>query len=146
MTLSAEVAIRNRIITSTACAALLGDRIEPSRSSEQTTLPRVVYTRIVSDHQNHMGGASGLVFLRLQLDIFAATFDSLEQCFEAIRNRLDGFKGNVTVGSDTLWLQQVHLEDDHDQSVDPTDGSDQGIFRRLLDFRISADESIPTLT
>ncbi len=146
MTLSADVAIYNRLITSTACFALLSNRIEPSRSSEQTALPRAVYTRLVADHQDHMGGASGLVFVRLQLDVFAATLDSLEQCCEAIRNRLDGFRGNVTVGADTIWLQKVHLEDERDQPVDPTDGSDRGLFRRLLDYRISAAESIPTLT
>lgn len=144
--ISIEVAIRHRLVTSPAVSALLGDRIEPSFSSEQTRLPRAVYTRLISDHQHHMGGASGLVFVRVQIDIFADTFSEMEQIGEAVRNRLDGFRGNITVGADTVWLQQVHLEDARDQAVDPTDGSDRGIFRRLLDFRISAAESIPVLT
>ena len=144
--ISAEAAVVERLIASAAVSALLGDRIEPSLSSEQTTLPRAVYTVFSEDHQMHLQGASGYVFLRMQIDVFAATPESLHACREAIRCRLDGFRGLITVGDDSRFFGSITLQGGRDEPVDPTNNSDQPIFSRPLDFLLSCRESVPVLT
>lgn len=147
MTVSPEVHLIARLNASASVSALLDSRIEPSLSSEQTTLPRVVYTRISADHQHHMGGGSGLVFYRIQFDVFAASQASLDAVCEAIRNRLDGFRGNITTLAETRWFGFVKLESERDDPENPIDGSDQPeAFRRSLDFFVSCEEPVPALT
>lgn len=144
--ISPEAAVVERLFASPAVAALLDNRIEPALSSEQTTLPRAVYTVISEDHQGHLQGGAGYVFQRLQIDVFAVTPESLFACCDAIRSRLDGFRGTITVGSDARFFGVIHLEGVRDDPVDPTDNSDQPTFRRLLDFLVSCREPAPVLT
>lgn len=146
MTLSIEVAVRSLLLASSSLSAVVGVRIAPGSVSEQTAMPYIVYNRFASDHQNHMQGASGLVFARIQLDLFAETWAHIEAMTEAIRNRIDGYRGTVTVNSQTLRIQQAHLEGVRDNYIAPTDGSDNGTYSRMLDFFVSASETIPTLT
>jgi len=142
-----ETHIVARLVASAAVSALLANRIEPATSSEQTAMPRAVYTRISADHQHHMLAASGLVFYRVQFDIFAATQGSMDSVCEAIRNRLDGFRGNITTAAEVRFFGFVKLEGERDAPVDSTDGSDQlTAYRRSLDFFVSCAESIPALT
>lgn len=146
MTLSAEAHIRARLMGSADLVALIGDRLEPSASSELSDLPRVVYSLYAADHQEHHGGAAGLVFLGLQFDVFAASQATMVAVCEAIRNRLDGFRGTITTDGESRFFGRIHLDGERDESIPPSDGSDQIIYRRLLDFAISTRESIPTLT
>lgn len=146
MSLSIEVALYSHLMGSAAVVALIGNRFQPAIASEQSARPYVLYTRLGADHQYHMASASGLLFAFLQLDVFADTYANLEQVCEALRNRLDGYRGIVTAGADSLWLQQVRLDNERDDFVSPTDGSDRGTFHRSVDLRVSASEPLPILT
>lgn len=106
----------------------------------------MVYTVISDDSQMHMGGGSGLTFCRIQFDVFAQTVEEAAAIKEAFRNRLHGFHGNITVGADTRWFGVIRQENAPDAAVDPTDGSDQPTYRKILDYFFSCAESIPALT
>ena len=143
---SPAVCLWQRLIDSTACAALIGTRLAPLWSSEDTDFPRVVYTLISNDPQIHMGGGSGWTFQRVQFDIFALTSLECDDIAHAFFNRLHGFRGNITVGTD---VRRFGLVKEENQRADPalkSDGSDAVIYRRSLDYFISCGESIPALT
>jgi hypothetical protein len=84
--------------------------------------------------------------VRIQLDLFGDDIDMLYALREAVRMRLDGYKGTVAVGSDSIVFQCIELLDDQSNSETPNDGTDQAPHHIRMDVRISATEPIPTLT
>lgn len=146
MTVSVEIGLKTYVLNSTPVAAIIGDRMAADFQSQPTVRPYVVYTRIANDPQHHLGGFSGLAFTRFQLDLFADTPLALFSLREALRNRLDGFRGTVTVGIDSIVFHCIELLDEQAVGETPNDGSDQAPHRFRMDFRISALEPIPTLT
>ncbi len=147
-----SMAIRYLLVSSTPVAAIIGIRCAPLAQSQPTKKPYVVLSTIVGDHQHHLEGASGLVFERIQVDAYAEDPDTLRALFDAIRNRLDGYRGTVTVPDSggetggTLQIDACILIDERTDIDAPTEGKDLGTFRHRLDFRVSAAEPIPTLT
>lgn len=145
MTVAPETHLRAHLLASAAVLALV-TAIEPSASAETTTLPRVVYSKFSRDGQHHMGAASGLVYLRIQFDIFAKDKDQADDIAEAFRNRLDGYRGTITTLGESRRFDVVQVENDRDEFVPPTDGSDQITYRRMIDVFVGCAESIPNLT
>ncbi len=146
MTVPVEIGLRTFLLGSTTVAALISDRMAPHRQSQRSARPYIVYTRIANDPQHHLGGFSGLAFVRLQLDLFSDDADALYALREAVRQRLDGYRGRVTVGSDAIEFQCIELIDEQSGGETPDDGSDTAPHRYRMDFRVSALEPIPTLT
>jgi hypothetical protein len=145
VTVTPEAHLRARLLASPVFAALT-QSIEPSSSSEKTGLPRVVYTRISRDGQHHMQAASGLVYLRIQFDIFAKHESEASAIADAMRNRLDGYRGTITTLGEDRRFDVVQIENERGESVPPTDGSDKITFRRMVDVFVGCAESIPNLT
>ena len=146
MTVPVEIGLKTFILGSSAVAALIVDRFAPHRQSQPSALPYIVYTRIANDPQHHLGGFSGLAFVRFQFDLFGDDIDVLYTLREAVRNRMDGFRGTVAVGSDSIVFQCIELLDEQSSTETPNDGSDEAPHRFRLDFRVSALEPIPTLS
>lgn len=142
---SVEDYLYQRLVTSTAVSALVGNRIEPSMSSESTAAPRVVYTRLSGTPEMYLGGESGLGYYLIQYDVLANTYAKMNECAEAIRNRLSGFRGEITINATPRMFYVVRLDATRDNYIQPIDGSDTPIYRRSLDFFVSAEELIPNL-
>lgn len=114
--------------------AAIGDRVYPRRLPRDATLPAVVYRRIdTADRVRSQAGPSGLVTPRIQLDIWAMDPDVADQVAEALRIRLDGYRGqmgDVPVGSAFV----VGDVDDDDPET--------GLYRRILDVSITHEEAV----
>jgi hypothetical protein len=143
---SVEAYIYERLTTSSAVIALLGNRIEPSMSSEMTVLPRVVYTRLSGQTEIFLGGESGLGYYLIQYDVFAKTYAQMNACAEAIRNRLSGFRGHIALNAIARMFFVVRLDATRDSYIAPVDGSDTPLYRRSMDFFIGSEEPVPNLT
>jgi hypothetical protein len=146
MSYAPETFVVQRLLTSPTIATLIDDRIEPSLSSEQTTLPRVVYTAIATDSQINLSGGAGYTFKRFQFDVFAKTIEEVQAIAEAFRNRLHGFRGSITVDAESLFFGLIKLEGERDTPTNPDEGTDQPVYGRSLDYFLSCQESIPSLT
>lgn len=146
MSLTATDALRAHLLGSQAIADLVGDRIRPHFQPQTAQKPYVVYSVISADPQHHLLGASGLSFVRVQLDLYGDDFGQLEDLANAIRNRADGYKGTITVGDESLAVQCIELVDIATSAETANDGTDSGPHRIRMDFRISAPESIPSFT
>ncbi len=145
MILPAE-AMRLRLMADSAIVALIGDRLLPSAGTMLTVKPFVVFSLLAADHHHHLLNASGLNQARVQFDIFASEYATAKAISELFRLRLDGWRGTVTNGSDSVLLSCVELRDERDDYVPPTDGSDAGTYRLMHDYFVSASESIPAHT
>lgn len=75
-----------------------------------------------------------------EIDCWADSYSGADTLAEAVRQELQGFSG--TMGSDTVT--SVTLDDEEDAYEPPDDGSDEGIFRITLRYRIQYRESKPT--
>ncbi len=109
-------------------------------------------SKITDNPEHHLGGASGLVFERIQIDAWAEDPDTLRDLVDAIRNRLDGYRGTVTIAQagneagGSIEIDAIIRLDGSDSADQPTDGKDLGAMNERMDFRISAAEPIPSLT
>jgi hypothetical protein len=85
MTVPVEIGLKTLLLASAPVAALIVDRFAPILQSQGTERPFIVYSRVASDPQHHLGGFSGLSFSRFQLDLFADTAVALYNLREAVR-------------------------------------------------------------
>lgn len=80
---------------------LVGDRFSPIELPQGPTYPAVGYYQPSAvRYRNIMSGPSGRVVVRQSLQIFAKSYSELVSVREALRRRLDGFRG--TMGSSVI--------------------------------------------
>ena len=114
----ARDALIERLLTGTAVAALVADRIYPHWAPQGITPGQayLVVLQISAVRTHHTLGASGLVEARVQVDVFAGSLRAADELAKAVRQRLDGYRGPITVGTggtaETLTLQQCHLDNE----------------------------------
>lgn len=123
--------IDNDLITflkaGSAVATLVAARIYPLTMPQGGEYPAVTTQRIDGPRVRSLSGPSNLAHPRFQIDCWATTYASVKAAAQAVRQRLDGYRGlmgTTTVGG-------VSLESDTDD-FEP----DTGLYRVSLDFII----------
>ena len=72
--------------------------------------PSIVYQRITGLGDHHMQGPSGLTRPRFQIDAYAQTPDDATRLADLVKARLDGYRGPMTAGSETVAVQGVFFD------------------------------------
>ena len=140
--MSIKDALYDLLIADTAVSDEVSARVHPQFAPASSALPYIVLQQVSADHFEHMTAAAGMVTVRVQIDCYAATNISLELVVEAVREALDGFRGDM--GTPAVAVRRCHLEGDRDGLV-PSSGKDEKhTFRRNMDFMISHTETVPT--
>lgn len=143
--MSIENAIYSHLSTSTPLSALVGTQIYPAGDvSPDATRPYVLYEMVTDDKVPYLGGFSGHTFKLFQFSVIALTQISAIAIAEAIRNRMDGFRGLMGTGGSQVRVQDVRHVDSGDLQYEPHDNSDVFVPGIRLDYRISYAESVPT--
>jgi hypothetical protein len=142
--MDAQDAMRKLMIDDTFVNTAVNGRIYSEYAPQKSALPYIVMERVTAEHENHLLGSGGLVQPDIQLDIYAKSKTSRDELRKNIRAVLDGFRGNVTIDADTLFLQRLQLVNDLTDLVQPDDGSDRQIWRGSLDFEVGHVEAQPT--
>lgn len=129
-----RAAIDRILLTDAAVSAAVGGhRIWPGIMPQNTTLPSLVQNLITEGVNYHMQGDDGLVTSRVQIDAWALTQNLAVSLANKVFDRLSGFSGNVTFGTNspqqTIVVQAVF----HDQGRDDYD-STAGMFVRRRDY------------
>lgn len=99
--------IRNILRASGGVTALVDQRISPAERAQDESLPAVVLTLVSCVPQNHLNGAPTLDANRVQLDVFAETYEDAREVAAACRsaleaggcvldNEMDGFEPDVS--------------------------------------------------
>jgi hypothetical protein len=124
----------------TNLTSIVGLHIYPVVLPQTAGLPAITYARITGGHDHNLKQATGAAIPTFELDCWGATYDQADQLAEAVRQKMQGFSG--AMGS-TL-VTSVLLDDEVDAFEPNDDGSDTGLYRITLKYRIQYRESIPT--
>lgn len=123
-------------------AGTFGTRIHPVKVPQSTaTLPVLVVNRESGVHAHRLSGAAGRAAPSMRLRVFGSTYDSVMTAAEAVRQVMQGFRGEMG----TVRVTAVLLDDEFDEYLPAADGSDAGTYARTLDYTIQYRESIPAL-
>lgn len=146
MSVFVEEVLIQLLLDAPAVQRIAGDRIYPDWVDEVQPRPYVTVIRIDADHVHHMEGASGVVLARIQIDAWGTDRPTAALLYDAIRNRLDGFRGTVTTDDGTLTLSKCFMTTDNMAFVGPAPATERGVYRESMDFETASKESIPSLT
>lgn len=136
-----EASLFSYLNTITGITDLVGDRIYPHHiPQEQSEFPLLTFQRISTTHDHVLTGAAGMAQARFQFDCWGLTPDDVSELAEACRQALQGFIGTME-GTEVFFIK---LDNDFSMDEAPEDGSDQWLYRRVMDFFIKYRESIPT--
>jgi len=124
--------LRTYLIAGATVATLVGTRVYPSKLPQKPTLPAISYQRISGDRVHSTDGASGLARIQFQIDVWGSTYGSVDALFEAVRKRLDGYRGAVGA----IVTQGIFLERERDMYDDEAE-----LYRRSADFTVWTEES-----
>jgi len=144
-TATAEHALYHILVNDGTVSGLVGTDIYPQMAPQDTDLPYAIYNIIARRHMNNMAAASGQLEVGIQVDWFAAGIQEVMTLCDAAREAIDGYtNGTVTVGSDTITISRIKLEDERDGFEIPTAGESLGVYHRMQDYTVWCTESIPT--
>jgi len=138
--MSVQSAIYTLLAAATDVTDLTSTRIYYDAADQAPTKPYITIFKVSDVHVHHMGGASGITEARIQVDAYAASPESRQAVFDAVRNALDGYVGT----SDSVVISKCFLSSDNDLYIAPYEGERFGTYRSIMDFEIAYFESVPT--
>ncbi len=108
-----ETALRSYTLADATVTTLAGIRMYPRKLPQNPTLPALVYQRIDTRRQHDLDGPDGLPRPRVQVAAWASSVAAAWELANAVRVRLDGYRGawgDVTVGS-CLCVGEREIDD-----------------------------------
>lgn len=136
--MSLESALYTYLTGLSAVTDVVGTRIYPAQVPQGAAFPYVAQYRVSTRRFPHVGGPSGMVRARIQIDSFGVTLDSAQTVMDVLRDRLDGWR-TTTMGG--VYVQSVNMEDEANDFTPPQDGGDPGVHRIRSDFIFLYSES-----
>lgn len=123
------------LLASSGVTSLAGQRVFPLRMPQGETRASVVYQRISGEGDHHMQGASGMNRVRMQVGAWAKETDDANALADAVKFRLDGYKGPMGSGAALVQVQGVFFVNERD--LYDTDSNLHGVAR---DYSIVFEE------
>jgi hypothetical protein len=131
--MSVERAIFARLTVGNPIPALAA-RLYPVAAPARLDMPYAVYARVSAVRARGTLGPSGLVSARFQIDLYGASYASARGVADAVRKRLDGYRGDVTGTGWSCRIEGVSLisdQDLHEPEIRP-----EALFRVSQDYLI----------
>lgn len=131
------------LIAATDVTALVGTRVFPSRIPQGQATPHIRLTFMPGESEVSLGGVTGEVRSRAQIDNYADTYQGSLDLAEKVRVALVADNnGNRTMGSTVV--SQTRLVDRQDEPAFLVPGkSDTWRFNRSLDIELDYQEAAP---
>ena len=126
--MNAEGAIRAAILASAPVAAMVGTRVYPMMLPQAPTFPAIVYQRI-STVPDMLVDGPGFAPIRMQLSMWATTFDGARTLADAVVTALHGYHGG-----ELRLSRLINLLDDYEP--------DTKLFRVIADFRVHHTQGV----
>jgi hypothetical protein len=121
--------------------ALVAGRYYANLAIEGEPNPKVVFQRISGPTVASMDGAGDLNYPRIQISAIAGDYPSAKALHRAIGSLLNGFRGTVIAGSDSIVIQSCLRVDERDMPSIPADDQAMRDFVIQSDYVIWAVES-----
>jgi len=129
------------LVSKSEITDLVGLKIFPNQAPNSSELPYITVARVASDGEHHLSDASKQVTDTFELEVFGRDSIEVENIAEAIRDKVDGFRGlmgSTEVGSALIVSQ-------NDDFIVDDQGTDIQSFRISITVDISHFRSVPTL-
>jgi hypothetical protein len=92
-------ALRSFLLADSSIATAVAARVYPIKLPQGTTGASIVYNRISGGGDYHMQGLSGFAHHRFQIDAWASTANAATALADLIRDRIDGYRGDMGADS-----------------------------------------------
>lgn len=123
----------------TGVAALIGDRLYPTKLPEGTARPAVTYARTATRRDYGVSGVLNPVRATVEVSCWGDSYADAKTLADAVRQatRTDGKGNGKTLGdgyrgpmgaADEFFVQKTDVGDDADGYAPPVDESDQGVY------------------
>lgn len=136
--MSIDIGLYAYLSAQASITALVATRIYPGQAPENATKPYIVLHVRTERRFPSVSGPSGMVRRRLQTNIMASSQLSARAVFDALRDRLDGFRNGLMGAENVL---SVNLEDFRPQVTPPTTGADPGVWEMQADWIVLYGET-----
>lgn len=121
---------------------LVGGQVYAESADQGVQAPYIVYRLLPgAERHYHTQGASGLVEASIEINCHGKTIDSARAIYDAVRNEVDGFRGEW----DATTVNLAKLGTPSSRSVIPTHGSEAGSPAITARLDVFYYESTPTL-
>lgn len=144
--MSIESALRAHLIANAGVTAIVGSRVYMKHAPTTATYPYIVMHKIGKRPSRHSLAACGLCDHSFQLDCWAQTDKAAKDLADEIRDGLDHYQGTLGSGGETIYAHVVRYINDYDDFDNPSDASEQGEYRTIVELRIWHAETVPSLT
>lgn len=118
-----------------AVTARVEQRIYPRKLPDAATFPAIVVLKAAGVGSYVLAGDAGLERARVQIDVYADSYDEMLETKLAVRRKLSGFSGGAPGGS-PCSIDTSKCIVDEDLDVPETVRSGPRLCRRLLEFDI----------
>ncbi len=125
--------LRTFLLADATLTTLIGTRLYPLTLPQNPTLPAMTYQRISGERVHTADGAHGLNRARIQFDAWATTYLVAESVFEALRKRLDAFRG----AAGASIIQGAFVDSERDLYE-----SEPKLYRNTSDFDVWHNEAV----
>ena len=135
-----RAAVIARLLADDDVTERVGDRVSVDYSAQPDAEPRVVVQLISAEHYHHMTAATGVVIGRIQISAYGASSVALTALMEAVRQRFDGFRGDM----EDVSVSMCHLEDERTSHIPPVDASQRATHEIQHDYIMAWSVTVPT--
>ncbi len=111
-----------------------GYKIYPVTIPQKAELPAIRITTVANEPFDTKTGASTLDAIRVQIDCYSASMLTCQQLDEAVRAKIDRYRGSVTVsgtGGATYFVDGIRFENRNE-----TMETEKDIFRISADYQV----------
>lgn len=142
-----ERAIIDRIKADATMAALVGTKVFVGVANPNTQLPYVLIQQISAVPLYHMLGDSNVHQTRYQFEFYSTVYGSVLTARDRLIQIFSGFRGDLrptgVVAYPAVIVQRLHMADQRLDPQEPTDGSQNHVFRLGQDWEIDYNTSVP---
>lgn len=101
--------------------------------------PYITFQRVFGEKIRAINGPSGLAQTTYQIDAYSADYAESRSLAKAIRIILDGFRGTVTIGADSVRIGGCSMTGERDFTEDKPNPK---LYRASVDYLFTFDEDI----
>jgi hypothetical protein len=143
--LKPEAAIRKLLIDDATLGAAISTRLYPGAAPEKATFPLGIYERRKGTFNSNMTGRGTLRMAEITLAFYAWDYLELGAICTAAINVIDGYRGAVTIGADSVYIDSVLATEDSESVLDvlDDDGSSDQLHSAEQVFQIAWADPVP---
>lgn len=136
-----EADLRTYLTGEADISALISSRMYLSNAPQGAARPLIVYRLLGTEHHRTLRDYNLMTTDTFELDLQSYTDTGAKALKEAVRKKLDTFRG--TMGS--TYVHNAKLTDETDDYTVDQSGRDRGIYHCLLEFDIWHSETAPSV-